>query len=207
MTVGESEELWYYRRMRRFTPVVLIAILLTGCISSEMEITLEQDGSGEVRLTYEFSEELYGLGVFDESDVARPIPVTREEFEEAALVSGARLRSYSLSSNDGDITVQARLSFDTLETLGLLLGREALTVALDDDGGSLTYRLSDGSADASPDLAASLDDYTITLRLNAPADISTAQPGELLDESTAELSLSLGDVARDTELIEWRVDW
>ena len=172
-----------------------------------MEIDLESDGSGELTMEFEFSEELYEVGVFDESDVARPIPVTRDEFEEAALVSGARLRRYRFSNNDGTIRVSARLSFPNLQSLQLLLGADRVSLESHEDAGEFSYRLADGVAEPSPGLAAALDQYSIDLELRAPQEIASVSHGDISDSRTVAYSVTLEELATMREPLVWQVRW
>jgi hypothetical protein len=195
-------------RIRLAAITALSLVALGGCISTSMEVDLNSDGSGDIVLSYEFDEALYDMGVFDGSDVARPIPVTREEFEQAALVTGMQLRSYRFRNNEGAITVRARLSFSDIEELASLLGPEQLQVELDANGGSLRYLLASSSDPelVSPSIAEDLDPFTIRLVVDTPGSVRETN-GTILEDGSVEFSTTLGALASSSEEISWEIAW
>lgn len=208
--------MYYYRRMRTLPrPVVAVLLLaavlaLSGCLSTDASITLDADGGGSIDLTYVVDRQAWDVGVFDDSDTARPVPIARGEFEQTAqMVEGLELRSHRISRDEQRVTVEARLRFDSPEALAGLLGAEALEVELGDDGGSWRYLVAPGGGSDGEQarlLAEELAAYTLSFSLRAPATI-TASSGEDDGGRTATFSASLGDVATAQEPIVWEVRW
>ena len=209
--VAPVQSLLYYPTMHRYrlaACAALAVLALSGCISTEMELDLNNDGSGSIVLAYEFDEALYDMGVFDGSDVARPIPVTRDEFEEAALVTGMRLRSYRIRNNDGTITVTARLRFESADQLVRLLGPGQLEFETTSDNGSFRYLLARAvDADLTgAELAADLEGYSITLVVDPPASVGQTN-GEVLDNGTVRFTISLAELASTSNEVLWEIAW
>lgn len=217
--------MYYYRRMAsshsRRSPgcvlVPLLAVLLfTGCLDATTRVDLEAGGSGELVLTYLIEPAAWRTGVFDESDVARPIPVTRREFERAAArIEGLSLRSYRREEPgeqeaDARIRVNARLTFDDTEALRRFLGAQSLEVRTGPDSGSWRMVIAAGAGSAGEGasaLAESLAGYSLTFELDPPAPI-TADTGTTLDDGDrSRQSVSFDRIITATRPIVWEVSW
>lgn len=202
---------------------MLATVLLSGCLSSETTVALRDDGSGTIDLRYEIDRAAWETGVFDESDAARPIPVTRDDFHEAELlIPGIRLRSHRTGEEGDRIVVEARVLFDSIEALERFFGRGSIVIEMNGASGSWRQVLAQGvsrngpeaagsgatGGDASLDaLADSLDAYTLRLVLDPPSRVASTN-GELLDDGDrAGFERSLGDLVRAREEIVWEVRW
>ncbi len=208
--------MYYYRRMRSLPRPVGLALLLaavallSGCISTETKVTLENDGSGTIDLTYLIDRDAWDTGVFDDSDVARPVPVARAEFEETAqMIEGLALRSHRISRGNDRVTVEARLRFDSPEALASLLGADTLEIELRDDGGSWRYLVAPGGGSNGEQaglLADELSTYALSFSLRAPARVE-ATTGGTEGERTATFTATLGEVVSAVEPVVWEVRW
>lgn len=208
--------LYYYRRMRTFSRparlalVAVAVVALSGCLSSDTDVTLDADGSGTIELTYIVDTQAWDTGVFDDSDVARPVPIARTEFQQTAdMIEGLELRSHRISRDDDLVTVDARLRFDSPSALERMLGRGALELDVRDDGGSWRYTVAPGGGSDGEQarlLAEQLAGYTLSFRLRTPAPI-VATTGETDGERNASFTASLADVATAAEPIVWEVRW
>ena len=186
----------------------LLLMLLTGCLSTEVSVSLRENGSGTVNLGYRIDRAAWDVGVFDDSDVARAIPVTRREFEDAVLqIEGLRLRSHRIDRGQDLVTVDVRLDFDTPEALRRLLGAEALEI---NPGASGSWRqvVAEDAGVAGPGaLAPELEPYTIRLILTPPRPVSATNGEMLRDGRAAAYTITLADIARATEAVVWEVRW
>lgn len=208
--------MYYYRCMvaralLRLGLVTVTVAILAGCLSTDTSVTLRSDGSGTVELTYRIARSAWDTGVFDDSDVARPIPVARGEFEEAAVqIEGLELISHRVSETDESVTVDARLDFDAPDALRRLLGAETLDITTGPDGGSWRQVVAAGrgsrGASASA-LARDLEPFTMTFILDPPGAV-TATNGEMLrGGEAARFSIPLSDVVTASREIVWEVRW
>jgi len=196
-------------RLRLALLVTFGFLALSGCISVDTSVTLRDDGSGTVGFVYTIDRAAWETGVFDDSDVARPVPVTKHEFETAALrIEGLRLRSYGQERDEETVTVRARLDFDSTEDLRSLLGASTLDVDL--RAGTWRQVIAPGDGAAGPEAAAlaeSLAGYRLDFLLTPPEPV-TQTNGETGDEArTSRFSVSLGAVATAQDEIVWEVRW
>ncbi len=193
----------------RIAGLLLITWFFTGCLSTETTVSFRANGSGTIDLVYRIDRKAWETGVFDESDVARPIPVTHHEFEDAALrIEGLRLRSHRISRDEDLVTVTARLDFDDPRTLQRFLGADTLDIRLDTDGGHWRQTVAEdrGVGDAGA-LARSLSGYTMQFTLDPPRPIVSTN-GELVrGTAAASYTLTLADVVTATESVVWEVRW
>lgn len=186
---------------------------LSGCINVETDIELAQDGSGTLGLVFEIDQTLYQIGVFDEDPAERPVPVRRADFEYGALlVDGVELERYEAHVDDesGIVTVTARLSFDSPESLSSYYAGSEGAVGLGSSGSTTTYRMLvvPGGGAAGTALESDLEDYRLSYSVRAPSPIITVSDGEIAEDGrTARIDFSLGSVADTTSPIYWEVTW
>ena len=199
--------------MKYGLPIVAAVLLLTGCLSVETTIELGDDGSGRLEIEYVIDTDLYDLGVFDNSDVALPIPVSRNEFRDIAdRIPGLRLRSYRSREGDSTVTVTARLRFDSVEALNAWYGPSG-SITVTERGGEFLWlqMVSPGSGsgdEGAAALAESLEGYSLTYRLRAPDRIVSVSEGEIsADGRTAMMTVSLSAVAMMEDPRYWEVRW
>ena len=193
--------------------VIVSGVILAGCLNVETTIDLNRDGSGRMDISYEIDADLYHLGVFDDSDVALPIPVSREDFKDTADRNpGLRLRRYRVREGDDTITVSARLRFDSVAALNEWYGSgDAVTMTQTADSTVWTQLISPGGGAAgrgSEALAESLGGYSLRFLLGTPAPITAVTGGQISDDGrTASFTISLGDIAMMEGPQYWEVRW
>lgn len=187
-------------------------VLLTGCFDSDAEIRVDDDGSGRIDLEYRIDKELFRLGVFDDSDLALPIPVSRADFERAAdNVDGLRLRRYRVREEAGLVTVEARLSFESVEALSHWYGAEGSISLRESSGRTVwTQLLAPGSVDSTvaEAIARSLEGYTVRYVLRPPSRVIGSSLGEITEDGRAsEVELTLSELATTEGPVIWSVEW
>jgi hypothetical protein len=191
--------------------------LFAGCLSTTTRISLDDDGSGTIALHYEIHRTAWETGVFDESDVARAVPVTRVEFASAALsVAGLALRSHSVSvprgegTEDDPVTVDAELSFDGPEALRRFLGADSLSLSVTPDGGHWELVVARGNGadgEGARALAASLEGYTMVLELDPPAAPTNHNGAPADNGRRSRFTLPLSRIVTAVEPVVWEVRW
>lgn len=190
------------------------ALLLTGCLSVDTTIELNRNGSGRIDLVYEIDRELYDLGVFDDTDNALPIPISREQFEDTAeMIPGLQLRRYRVREEIGTVTVTARLLFDSVEALNAWYGGGASAISITEDGESTVWRQllypgGGSSGEAGTALGDSLEGYRISYRLEPSSNVISAGIGEISENGKAALiEISLRDIVTAESPSYWEVTW
>ncbi|MFP4114507.1 MAG: hypothetical protein ACOC2Y_06565 [Spirochaetota bacterium] len=199
------------RSLPRFLAVALLIGALSSCLSTDTTVALRSDGSGTLSLTYRIDRAAWETGVFDDSDVARPIPVTRSEFEDAELaIEGLRLHSHSIVKSESEVTVIARVGFGSIDALRRFLGRDSLEVKLAASGGSWRQTIAPGdgsSGEGARALAADLEGYALTFEVDPPAQVARTN-GEIVDGGeAAAFTVTLSEIVTATSPIVWEVGW
>lgn len=207
--------MYYYRPMRvprsaqRALGWVLVVFLFGGCLSTETTVSLRDDGSGTVELVYRIDREAWETGVFDDSDAARPVPVTRSDFDRAVLqIEGLRLRAHRIIRDADPVTVTARIDFADVDALRGLLGADLLEVRLSDGGGHWRQVIAPGrGAPQAQELARSLEGYEMSFRLTPPRPVVSGNADATPGADAASFTVSLSDIATAAEPIVWEVRW
>ncbi|MEE8440417.1 MAG: hypothetical protein V3S41_01755 [Spirochaetia bacterium] len=194
--------------------LLVSGLLLTGCLSVETAIDLNRNGSGRLDIVYEIDEELYGLGVFDDTDNALPVPISRNQFEETVgNIPGLRLRRYRVSEEIGMVTVTARLLFDSVAALNAWYGGGPTAISVTQEGESTAWRQllypgGGSSGEVGTALAASLDGYRISYRLSPPSTVISAGIGEITNNGrTASVEVGLREIVTAESPLYWVVTW
>lgn len=172
------------RRGLAFLTVTLITLLLlSGCLSVEAHISMEDGARGRLTYRYTISRELLDAEVFDVESENWPIPVARRDFEllDHALPE-AQLVDYSREDREETSVVTATYSFDSLEALARLLSaRDSLE--LEAGGRGLRIPLSPGGVSELGDgersfLESYLEGGSITYRIDTPSPIRESSLGD-----------------------------
>ncbi len=156
----------------RVALLVVLALALTGCqLRTELNISVDPDGSGRVELA---------LGLDDEAVTKRPDLV--DELDFADLTKAGWEVSGPTKEADGTTWIRARHRFGTPDELGALVDEIAgengpfrdFSLTRDDGFADTTYRFG-----GTVDFAAGLDQVTDDPEL---ADALGAEPKQLLEE-------------------------
>lgn len=200
--------------MRRIVPVLflfVVLLFLSGCLSSETEVVLRDDGSGRVTLQYRIDALAYDTGAFGGDNAGRIVPVTERDFRRAeAELPGLTIRRYRSRRTDELVEVTAVLSFDSTDTLERLLGEDSVQIELTETGGSWTQTLAAGRVqdDGDEALAESLEPYSLSFSLFPPGDVESSLGGDLSgDRRSATVVIGLAEIVRASEPIVWTVVW
>ena len=194
--------------------LLVTALLLTGCLSVDTAIELNRDGSGRLDIVYEIDTELYKLGVFDDTDNALPVPLSRDQFEDTAKrIPGLRLRRYRVREDIGVVTVTARLLFDSVDALNAWYGAGETAISVTKQGDStvwrqLLYPAGGSGGEIAAALGDSLEGYRISYRLQPPTRVISAGVGQISDNrKTASVEISLKEIVTAESASYWAVTW
>jgi hypothetical protein len=192
-----------------------VVLLLTGCLDLTATLDMKDDGSGRFELEYRLSRELFEMGVFDQESSFVPIPIHREDFENAvARVDGVRLDRYQIERSEGEVVVRSAVRFDNLDALNAYYSPGEERIRVKEANGTRRLVL-----DLHPDEAGELDPETrsfaesylsehyVTLQLRAPRAIQSAENatiGDGGDSAHARFSLAslfTGDAPKNVSVI------
>jgi hypothetical protein len=105
--------------MRKILLLCLTVALLSSCVGIDSRLTIRDNGSGTLQLTYRISQMVADLGLSSTGKSAIPLPVARSDFERSLAGSGGKVRltRFDRSDDEKDITIRAEISFDSLDAL------------------------------------------------------------------------------------------
>jgi hypothetical protein len=105
--------------MRKLVVLCLTLVVLSSCIGIDSRLTLRDNGSGTLQLTYRVSQLVADLGVSSTGKSVIPLPISRADFDRSLAASNGKVRltRFDKTENEKDITIQAELAFDSLDAL------------------------------------------------------------------------------------------
>lgn len=195
----------------RWACVLLSAAFLSGCLTLESTVRLNEDGSGRLSLVYSVSEELYDYGVFDADSSRRALPLSRRDFELSAIAAkGVRLLDYGSSRRDGVVTIEADLDFETSEGLAGLLNVPPEMVASGAGGSVLRIPLFSGfEGPVDTEMVEEFwSEVRFVHRVSLPGQIRSVNLGEISGNGReAVLDVRLVELMEVGEPVVWEVAW
>ena len=202
-------------RMRWILIVALSLFFLFSCIGIETEITIDDDGSGEITLSYKVSRLVIHLGTLEEDRPFFAVPVSRQDFDDITeSVPGLRLRSFDMDEDASDVFVDATLAFDDIDALNALFGSNGRSsITLSRSGGRTVYKhvIYEGNGEEVNDdsrkmVEALFSDYALRFSLTAPDDISTVSHG-IVSGRNATIEHTIAEVIDLREPLVWEISW
>jgi hypothetical protein len=186
----------------------LFAAALSSCIGIQSQISLGRDGSGTVRLSYRISQ-------FLREDQGLPLPVSGEDFQRAAAAApGLRLEALSQREDEQDVTIEARLAFDRVESLNALGDQLGLTYVVQGDSRVFRQRLNPGqppggiSAESLKLVETFFQGYEVTLELSSPVPIRSYSLGQLSeDRRILRYRTTIPELLKQREDLTLEVTW
>ncbi|ADN02634.1 hypothetical protein [Spirochaeta thermophila] len=205
-------------RGKRLLPLLTLGLLLfTSCISEEVNLSLDRDGSGVCGITYTIPRALIETETmeeppdFEHPDPLLPVPLSREAIEQDLEEHpGLTLRSYNAEETDEHIIVRMELGFSSVEALDAWLARGGQGVRR--EGNSLIITLytpeeAEFDEDTRAFIEAFFGEYTVSWQVRVPARLSSWEPGEQVDARTARLVLTVSDIVQNKAPTTWKVSW
>ncbi|MFW5844217.1 MAG: hypothetical protein ACOCW6_09840 [Spirochaetota bacterium] len=199
------------KALRRLAFGLVAVLLLSGCLTLESTVRLNDDGSGRLSLVYSVSEQLYDYGVFDEESTHRVLPLSRRDFELSAIsTEGVRLADYDSSRRDGIVTIEADLEFETVEGLAGLLNVSPETLASGDGGSILRLPLFSGfEGPVDTDMVEEFwNEVRFVHRVALPDQIRSVNLGEISENGReAVVDVRLIELIEVGGPVVWEVAW
>jgi len=110
--------------MKKPSRLILLFIIcyllfaISSCIGVSVDISLNQNGSGNAALEYQISKALDALGRLDGNERWNTIPVGRADFERTMdRLPGMKLTSFSSKEDGNNLIINAKMEFKDLNTL------------------------------------------------------------------------------------------
>jgi hypothetical protein len=207
------------RAARRALPVVavlLVALLtVSACIGVETTLDFSADGSGTATVSYRISQFVTKLATAEGEEGGVPLPVSEKDFRAAvADAPGVSLvGNVTVKEDEENISVEARLRYDRVESLAKVRGFGDTPGTLGRDGDRWVYRQvvtaggrEQADAETMQIIEALFAGYKVTFVINAPADIRSASLGEVKGR-TVRYSVSVPELLEMTQPTELEVVW
>ena len=151
--------------------------LLASCLGVNVDITLNQNGSGTISLEYQISQSLDSLGRLDGNERWNTIPVGRADFERTLdRLPGMKLLSFSSREAGKDLVFSARIEFENTDALLSFMdaGGRRSSFSGDGNSGNLVLTLSEGAAATNQAFFMLLRDisesYSVRMSLSLPKE-------------------------------------
>jgi hypothetical protein len=203
--------------MRKLVVLGFTIALLSSCIGIDSTLTIRDNGSGTLQLTYRISQLVAELGVSSTGKTAIPLPVSRPDFERSLAASNGKVRltRFDRSEDEKDITIRAEISFDSLDALAKVDAFHDAALTMGTDGPRRTFSQVVArapkqplSADSMRMLEALFDGYDLSFVLVAPQPIQDSTLGTLSsDKKTLSYKTTIKDVVSTTQDLVMSARW
>lgn len=203
-----------------FRSIIIIAvlILLNACIGVESTITVSEDGTGTVGLSYRISHKVAHLGRLDENDPLVPLPVNVNDLERTVSnTDGINLLSSGQNEDEKNVYITADFSFDSIEALDGLFStteeEQTFTIAQEGNETVFQYRLFSGlEQQVDPETMTMIntyfEDYTLDFTLNTPAPITDSNIGTVSENGrSVSFATSIPELFENNSEVVWEVRW
>ncbi len=190
---------------------------LTSCIGIDSRLTIRDNGSGTLSLTYRISQIVADLGISSTGRPVVPLPVARADFERSLAPTGGKVRlsSFSRTENEKDITIHAELAFDSVDALSKVAAFQDADLKLAASGSQrqlsqLVARAPQAplSDDNKRMLETLFDGYDLTFVIEAPRPIQSSTLGTLSpDKKTLTYKTSIRDAMTTAQDLVMSAQW
>jgi len=199
--------------------LAVAAVFLTSCVGIDSRLTILDNGSGTLEMTYQVSQLLSNFGDSGDGRKIVPLPLTRSDFDRSleAAKGKVRLAAFDRSENEKDITIHVRLDFDSLDALGSLdafRGAEIKTGAGGQGGGHTFSQLiahapqTPVSDDSLRMVDAFFNGYDLTFTVETPQPVKSASLGTVSENHrSVTYTTSVRDVIRTKSDLVLSVSW
>jgi hypothetical protein len=203
--------------MRKIAVLCAASLFLISCVGIDSRLTVRDNGSGALVLTYRVSQLIANLGISSSEKGAVPLPLSKSDFERSLESTNGKVRltRFNRSEDEKDIVVSAELSFDSLEALSQAEAFRSQNLKVATDGSLRTFSELIARAPGKPVTEDSLRmidaffaGYDLTFRIEAPQPIKVSSIGSLSgDKKTLTYSTSIKDLVRAKSDVILSVGW
>lgn len=203
--------------MRKIAVLCVASLFLLSCVGIDSRLTVRDNGSGTLVLTYRVSQLVADLGLSSADKKVIPLPLSRSDFERSLESSKGKVRltRFNRSENEKDITISAELSFDSLEALAQVEAFRDQDLKVGADGSVHTFSELIARAPGRPVTDESLrmidaffTGYDLTFIVEAPQPIKQNNLGTLSDDRRVlTYTTSIKDLVRTKSDVVLSLGW
>ncbi|HET6486538.1 MAG TPA: hypothetical protein VFH83_08975 [Spirochaetia bacterium] len=201
----------------RIAVLCLVMVALTSCIGIDSRLTIRDNGSGTLLLTYRVSQIIADLGMAAGTGSVVPLPVTRADFDRALSSSGGKVRltRFDRSEDARDITIHAELAFDSVDALAAVDSFQDADLKWSASGSQHQFSQVVAKAPRQPlsddskrMLDAFFEGYELSFSVQAPRPIQNATLGTLsTDRMTLSYKTSIKDAVTVSQDLVMSAQW
>ena len=195
--------------------ILALVLLLSGCLGATTSISIEDDGSGEIKIDYRISKLVAYIGTENSPERYLSIPLSREDVESVVEeIPGTTLDRFDTEDETEDIVISATIGFDSLDSLEALFLRidgPDLEFSVSEGKTAMSLAIYDGLETPADDtisamIRAFFSEYKLIWELEAPAPISSANGGSF-DARVAGIEYATHDVLLSDTAVVWELEW
>lgn len=194
--------------------ITLFLLLLNSCLTLESVLTLNEDLSGEMSVTYTLDSTLKDISVLGEEDDITPLNLDEDYI---LTTIGGRdditYRDYSSVQNEKGTVISVTFDFESLEALNAVFPEENSSI-VKQSGASYIFSqvISEtGGLELSSDTRTIFEDifgeHFLNIVVNTPLDIKDVTGGERTNVRQAVYNRTFIDIITTPGKNEWEIRW
>lgn len=203
--------------MRKIAALGIAIVLLASCVGIDSTMTIRDNGSGTLLLSYRVSQLVADLGDSGSGKGVIPLPLSRADFERSVAPANGKVRltRFDRSENEKDITIKAELAFDSLDALSQVEAFKDAELKTGVEGTQHTLSQLIARAPTEPVtedtlrmLDAFFDGYGLTFTLATPQPMKSNTLGTLsADKKVLTYKTSIKDIVQSKSDVVLGVSW
>jgi hypothetical protein len=203
--------------MHKIAALCAAALLMVSCVGIDSRLSIHDNGSGTLALSYRVSQSVAQLGLSTAGKPIIPLPIARSDFERSLLPTNGKVRltKFVRSENEKDIMINAELSFDSLESLAQVDAFRDADLKMKVDGRLNTLTQVIGRALPTPltdeskrMIDAMFTGYDLTFVVEAPRPIQATSLGTLsADKKSLTYSISVKELLASKNDVILSLSW
>jgi len=189
--------------MKKRSPNILLFVIcyllfvISSCVGVSADISLNQNGSGNVALEYHISKALDALGRLDGNERWNTIPVGRADFERTMdRLPGMKLTSFSSKEDGNDLIINAKMEFEDLKSLMSFIDASGLRSSF--SGDTHSGRIFMVLNDSKPKNTTALENLIAEISKSYSLKMAMSFPGEGSVKITDNRGFALDNISGST---------
>ena len=157
--------------------ICYLLFVISSCVGASVDISLNQNGSGNAALEYQISKTLDALGRLDGNERWNTIPVGRADFERTMdRLPGIKLTSFFSKEDGNDLIINVKMEFENLNSLMSFIDANGLRSSF--SGDTRSGRIFMALSDAKPKNATALESLIAEISGSYSVKMAMSFPGE-----------------------------
>ena len=207
------------KRKNRYPAIVFLVLstlLLSSCLDIEAIISVNDNGSGTLRMNYSVSAFAVNLGRIESEQKLLALPLLQQDFERAVQqIDGLILQSYEIMETEKSTDISVALSFSNIESLSRLFSTQEIRdpVTLETVGNGRAFRvfIYQGSPEEPEEDIIMLyetlfEENSISITCTFPREVRSANLGTYsVDRRSVTFDKALLEIITSRDPIVWEI--